>query len=330
MNQEVVAERLSPETGVEVSNGDLGLSVVVPVTERFDPPEAVYEAYRDGVAATGRSYEFIYVLDGHYPEVLAALTALKQRGEPIKIIKFARWFGEATALNVATAHAQGEVILTLPAYRQVEASEIPRLLEALDDCDMAVGRRWPRTGSWFNALQSKMFHILVQRLLETPLGDLGCGARAFKRQVMSELHVYGDQHRFLPLLAERQGFTVREVDLAQDPADRAKRVYSPGTYVRRILDVLTVFFLVKFTRKPLRFFGLIGLSVLAVGSVLTVYLGVERLFFGVGLADRPALILGTLMVVLGIQIIAVGLIGEIVIFTRAKDLKEYKVDEIIE
>lgn len=333
MNQEPIGagvmqqERANPR---EIAGRGVAVSAVVPVTERFDDPIPLYREYRDGVAAAGMAYEFIYVLDGEYPEVLAALQELKSQGEPIKIIKFAKWFGEANALNAGAAAAAGDIILTLPAYRQVKAAEIPRLLDALETCDVAVGRRWPRGDSKFNLLQARVFHRLLKLLLDSPLSDLGCGARALKRQVIDELNIYGDQHRFLPLLAERQGFTISEVNLAQDQGDLVKRVYPFGVYVRRVLDLLSIFFLVKFTRKPLRFFGLIGLTLLAVGSIMTLWLIVERLFFGLALADRPALILSTLMVVLGIQVISVGLIGEIVIFTRAKESKEYNIDEIIE
>ena len=323
MKQEAANQRAAVGQGV-------ALSAVVPVTERYDDPTALYREYRDGVAAAGMAFEFIYVLDGDYPAVFDALQALKSQGEPIKIIKFAKWFGEANALNAAAAAAAGDIILTLPAYRQVKAEEIPRLVAALDECDMAVGRRWPRGDSKFNLVQAKVFHGILKLLLDSPLNDLGCGARALKRRVIDELNIYGDQHRFLPLLAERQGFSVREINMAQDQGDMVKRIYPIGVYVRRVLDLLTIFFLVKFTKKPLRFFGLIGLTVLALGLLLTLYLVFERTFLGVGLADRPALILSTLMVVLGIQIISVGLIGEIVIFTRAKDSKEYNIDEIIE
>lgn len=333
MNQELIgagAMKQEAANPLAVAGQGVALSAVVPVTERFDDPTALYREYRDGVASAGMAFEFIYVLDGDYPEVFAALQDLKSQGEPIKIIKFAKWFGEANALNAAAAAASGDIILTLPAYRQVKADEIPRLIGALDECDMAVGRRWPRGDSKFNLVQAKVFHGLLKLLLDSPLNDLGCGARALKRRVIDELNIYGDQHRFLPLLAERQGFSVREINVAQDQGDLVKRIYPFGVYIRRALDLLTIFFLVKFTKKPLRFFGLIGLTVLALGLLLTLYLVFERTFLGVGLADRPALILSTLMVVLGIQIISVGLIGEIVIFTHAKDIKEYNIDEIIE
>ncbi len=306
------------------------LSAIIPVTERYDDPETVFRAYKAGIEAVGRSYEFIYVLDGAYPQIFETLQRLRDEGEPIKIIKFAKWFGESTALNAGFAAATGDIVLTLPAYLQVAADQIPALVAALDGADVVVARRWPRTDSRINIVQSKVFHSLLTFLLDSPLHDLGCSVRALKRRAIEELTIYGDQHRFLPLIAQRQGFAVTELNVRQDKLDISKRIYPFGTYIRRILDILVIFFLIKFTKKPLRFFGMIGLATLALGALMTVYAVGQRLFFDVALSGRPILVLSTLMIVLGIQIIAVGLIGEIVIFTHAKDMKEYHVDEIVE
>lgn len=308
----------------------VGISAIVPVTERFDEVETLYRAYKSGLEGTGRSYEFIYVLDGDYPGVLSELRRLRDGGEPIRIIALAKWFGEATALTIRFEQAEGDLILTLPAYEQIRADEIPRLVEALEGRDMVVARRFPRRDSALNRIQSKVFHVLLRLIGGVPFLDLGCGLRVFRRQVAQELTIYGDQHRFLPVLASQQGFKVVEVDAAQAEADIFRRVYPPGVYVRRLLDILSIVFVTKFTKKPLRFFGLIGSLVLAVGALGIAYLVVERLFFGGALADRPALVLAALMVVLGFQMIAMGLIGELIIFTHAKDVKDYTIDEIVE
>ena len=130
-------------------------------------------------------------------------------------------------------------------------------------------------------------------------------------------------------MAHRQGFRVIELEVAQSEKDVHQRLYAPGLYVRRLLDLLTIFFLIKFTKKPLRFFGLVGTTLFTLGTIGTLFLITQRLFFDMSLADRPALILSSLLVVLGVQIIAIGLIGEIIIFTHAKDLKEYKIEKII-
>lgn len=304
------------------------LSVIVPVTERCDPVKELFHEYQAGIEATGLSYEIIYVIDGNQATVLDDLTQL-QESEKLTIITLAREFGEATALNAAFSKASGNILLTLPAYRQIQADDIPKLVTALKDSDMVLARRWPRSDSFFNRLQTRAFNFILRSFSSLEIHDAGCSARAFKRAVIDEVQLYGDLHRFFPIIAHRQGFKIVEIDIAQSPREAFRRFYSPGQYVRRLLDLLTVFFLVKFTKKPLRFFGLVGGGLTGLGLVATFYLIAERLFFDIALADRPALILSSLLIVLGIQVIAIGLIGEIIIFTHARELKEYRIDKII-
>jgi hypothetical protein len=151
-----------------------------------------------------------------------------------------------------------------------------------------------------------------------------------KRQVLEEISLYGDQHRLLAALADRQGFRVLEVDVRQSPQDRFKGGYRTREYAHRFLDVFAVFFLVRFTKKPLRFFGMIGAITLAIGSALILYMVTGRLFFDEALANRPALLLSSLLVVLGLQLFALGLLGELIIFTHAGGMKDYQVDRVIE
>jgi len=305
------------------------LSAIVPVTGRYDDVAELYGLYKKGLEDTGKSYEIIYVVDGEYPEVMDVLKRLVAEGERVKIIKLARWFGEATALTIGIQHSSGNILLTLPAYQQVEASEIPRLVERLRDCDMVIARRWPRKDSILNRIQSGVFHMLLNPVSEFKFHDIGCGVRVFKNLVAKEINIYGDQHRFLPILAHKYGFRVLEVDAAQSKMDIPSRIYSPGIYVRRILDIFSIFFLVKFTKKPLRFFGILGSSVFTAGFLILLYLLYTKLFQGVALGDRPILLLGTLLIVLGVQVFAIGLLGEIIIFTHAKDIKEYTIDQVI-
>lgn len=305
------------------------LSAIIPVAEGADDIKATYHEYKRGLDATGLPYEVIYVVDGGHRHLLPDIKALKDSGEPIKIISFSRAFGETAALTAGFDHATGDTLLTLPAHRQVEPEAIPLLVEALRECDMAVAWRWPRSDQRLNVWQSKLYHALLRTLLKSPFHDLGSGARAFHRGVIEEVRIYGDQHRFLPLIALSHGFNVKEVKVPQ-PA-RGRFWAAPlGAYPRRLLDVLAIYFLIKFTRKPLRFFGLIGGSILLLGGLIMALLLVERLFLGEALADRPLLLLGSLLVVLGIQIIAVGLIGEIIIFAFLSEQREYRIEQIVE
>ena len=307
------------------------VSVIIPVTTRHSEVADLLREYKAGLENTGHSYEFVYVLDSGLPRVRESLEKLKAEGEPLKVVILAKWFGEGTALAAGFANSVGDIVLTLPAFRQVQPDEIGRLLELLaDETDMVVAQRYPRLDPTFNRIASKIFHALLRTTLDFPFGDLGCGVRAFKRKILDELQVYGDLAVFLPLLAHQQGFKVAECRTAQARDDAFRRVYSPKIYLQRLLDILTFIFLVRFTKKPLRFFGLVGTTIFAIGGIATLWLVFERLFLGVALADRPALFLASLMIVLGIQMLAVGLIGELIIFTHAKDIKEYNIAEIIE
>ena len=304
------------------------LSVIIPVTERFDPIVELFYEYKRGVEAIGKDYEFVYVIDGEQPDTLEELKKLQQT-EKLTIITLAKRFGESIALSAAFGQTSGDIILTLPAYQQIEADEIPQLVTSLENCDMVLARRWPRRDSLMNRLQNRLFNFLLRLSTNLKIHDAGCSARAFKRDVIEEIQLYGDLHRFFPVMAHRQGFRVIELNVTQSKKDIHQRLYSPGLYVRRLLDLLTIFFLIKFTKKPLRFFGLVGTTLFGLGVVSSLYVIAERLFFDISLADRPALFLSSLLIVLGVQIIAIGLIGEIIIFTHAKDLKEYKIDRII-
>lgn len=306
------------------------VSVVVVVSGRHDGAEELYRAYRAGLAPLDCAIEFVYVLDGPRPEVRAALRQLQFQGEPIRILQLNRTFGEAAALSAASRHVRGDVVLTLPAFFQVEPDELPRLVDALADTDMVISRREHRADSRWNRVQTRLFGALVRTLTRTPFRDLGSNARAVRRRVLEEVRLYGDQHRFLPILAVNHGFRVTEIGLSQSRRDRHVRLASPGTCARRLLDLLTVFFVTKFTRRPMRFYGLVGSATAGVGGVYMAYLVFQRLALDMPLADRPALLLAALFVVLGVQIFSMGLIGELIIYANARDMDEYAIDTVIE
>jgi hypothetical protein len=309
---------------------DISISVIVPVGMRHADLALLYADYKTALGKLPYPYEFIFVLDGRYPREADSLEELQRRGEPIVVVSLTRAFGEATALMVGFERAHGSIVLTLPGYYQIESAEIPKLIEALAGADVAVARRWPRAGSRFESLRRHVFHGALRSLTHLEFGDLGCGARAMRRRVIEELSLYGDQHRFLAILAHRQGFRTVEVTVRQSPQDRFEGRYRLREYAHRALDILNVLFLVRFTKKPLRFFGMIGLLLAGGGALVLLYLIVARLGFAEPLADRPALLLASLLVVLGLQLFAIGLLGELIIFTHARDIKDYQVETVIQ
>jgi glycosyltransferase involved in cell wall biosynthesis len=308
----------------------VSFSVIVPVGTRHADALQLHASYQQGLTLLGGTYELIYVLDGPQPDFATGLRSLLAAGERFTVVGLTRYFGESTALMAGFSKASGRIILTLPAYFQIESADIVKLVEALQRGDVAIGRRWPRIGGWFERVRRWAFHSLLARVTHLKFHDLACGARVFVRTVLEEIHLYGDQHRFLAVLADRQGFRVTEVNLRQSAQDQHSAIYPPRDYARGFLDIFTVFFLVRFTKKPLRFFGMLGITTFGFGALWTLLLVVQRLFFDQPLADRPALLLSSLLLVLGLQLFALGLLGELIIFTHARNLKDYQVAEVLE
>jgi hypothetical protein len=306
------------------------LSIVVPVSQDRSDIGEMYLRYREVVRGLGIAHEFIYVAGYDVPQALNALRALKEKehDKRLRIVILRRWMGEAAALGCGFRHARGETILTLPADPQIDHADIPHVLAALDGADMAVGRPRPVTSSPVEHWRARAFHRLLRLLFGHGFNDPVCVVWAMRRPVIDEIMVYGPQLHLLRLLASERGFRTREVSTHEGRTGATLR-FSLSGRLRIALDILALYLVLKFTRTPLRFFGMIGLPVLLVGLVYTSALGIARLFFRVGLASRPALILGVLMIVLGIQILALGLIGELIVFATGRRLKDYTVEKIV-
>ncbi len=236
------------------------VSIIVPVVERYGNLRQMVAEFSAEIARLGRTQEWIFVVDELQRAVLPQLRELQREStDEMAIILLGGAFGESAALTVGLERARGTHIVTLAAYFQVEPRGVGAAFAALDaGADMVVGRRYPRIDSRFNRAQSRLFHAIVRGLTSTDFHDISCGFKVMKRQVARELNIYGGLHRFIPVLALNRGFTVHEVPLTQRDEDRSTRYYGTGVYLGRLLDILTIVFLMKFTRMPLRFFGLLG------------------------------------------------------------------------
>lgn len=306
-------------------------SVIIPVGSRVDDLAALINEYTEALNGAILRFEIIVVLDGLKAKLMEGLYDVASTCDWLRVLQFSREFGESAALMAGFSEARGDVLVTLPAYWQVKPSEIPTLINAVDDDDdMLIAVRWPRAGSSFERIRRRIFHGMLKLITGHTYRDLGCGVRVFKRDVAQEIPLYGDQYRYLPVLAVRRGFRVREVELAQSPNDFFRGSYRVRDYLHGVLNIMTVFFLVRFTKKPLRFFGSIGFLTAGFGGIFVLVLVTQRLFYGTPLADRPALLLGSLLIVLGVQLFALGLLGELIIFSHAADAKEYAIRSIIE
>lgn len=309
------------------------VSVIIPVLRDDAPVAELHRAYEEALRGAERQVEFLYVLAPQSRRALAALSAFKRAGESLTLIVLSRWDGEGAALRSAFQRARGETVLVLSAGWQVEPRDVPKVLAALEHSDMAVATRQGLASSWFTSLQARLFQWLVRVLFGHSINDPVCRVRAYRREVLDEIAAYSVQQHFAPLLAAERGFRIAEVDVAPAKLAPGRTPQGGGFSVlsrlRLAVEALSLFFVLKFIHKPLRFFAMVGLPILVIGLIYTGILAFERLVFGQGLADRPALVLAVLLIVLGIQVIALGLIGEIIIYVSGKRIKDYTIEKIL-
>jgi glycosyltransferase involved in cell wall biosynthesis len=310
----------------------MDISVLIPICEADDEIEDVFVKTREILERNNLSYEFIFVLDGQFPNAEEKLDKIQtNNNEIVKVIKFNRTFGEAKALTAAFNESSGSRILTLAAYFQVIPDEIQKLFDIFtDDIDMIVGARYPKQDNFFIRMQSKIFHSVVNRFTGESFRDIVSNVRLMRRNVMQKIELYGDLYRFIPILALHHGFNVKEVPLQQARTSSQIKIYRPGAYLSRMLDIFTLVFLIKFIQKPLRFFGLWAVGIGLAGFLITSVTIIQRLFFDMGLAERPLFFVGTLLILLAIQTFFIGLVAEIILFLHKPSMPYYNIEEKID
>ncbi len=288
---------------------------------------ALLEGYLKALDAQGQPFELICVFDHASGGIAEAVRDLGVAWPQLMGISQRPWGGEDTALKVGIDRAVGEVVVTLPGWSEIDPAEIGPLIAALGEDDMVTGRR---KSAGAGARQG-VTHGLIKFLFGRRFGDVFCRARAGRREMFAKISDMGVRQHFLPVLAVAEGYRVTETDIAQDPSPAAPPAYSfkPLGHISAFVDLLTLYVGLKFLRRPLRFFGAIGLPLLLLGAMITTWLIVSRLIFGEALADRPALVFSVMMMVLGLQILALGLIGEIVIFSSSRRMRTYEIETII-
>jgi glycosyltransferase involved in cell wall biosynthesis len=307
------------------------VSLLVPVVERHDDLRELHQAVLPELEKLGARYEILYLVSAEFDRAFQQARELHERdGERVRVLRFARPVSEAAALATGFARARGELLLTLPAYFDADPAGLVALHRALGEgADLAFASRTQRSDGVLKRIQAGGFNRLTAWLTGTRFRDVASGTRALRREVVDELPLYGDFHRFLPVLAHRIGFAVWEVPVRQDARASAPALYRPRTYLWRALDLLSMFFLSHFTRRPLRLFGAVGSLFGGAGALILLTLGIERLL-GQAIAGRPILILGTLLLGLGVQSFTIGLLGELLLYFQARDVRDYRVAQIFE
>ena len=310
---------LRPET--------LDLSVIVAVDGAPDLPSTL-EMYRSALDDLQTSYEVLCAIDGSNEPLLADLLKLAEDWPELMVLGQRPWADEDAALQATVRRAKGSRVLTLAGWPEVAPEALAPLLENQQNADMVVAVREGRSVTG----RSRVLQSTLRRLFGRSWDDLFCRTRVATRSVMEEASSFGVRQHFLPTISAELGRSVTEVTVPSAPADTkgaATFVFKPMGHVRALFDAATLYVVLKFLRRPLRFFGSVGLPIFLLGVLITGFYLAIRLFGSVALADRPGLIFGVLMIVLGLQIVAMGLIGEIVIFANSRQMKQYSVKAIL-
>jgi glycosyltransferase involved in cell wall biosynthesis len=305
------------------------VSVVASVCNLADGIADVVESLAASLRELRVPFEMVFVDDASTDGTWERLVSLSRRDRRLRLVRMRASFGEAAALDAGFRTARGGTVLYVSGRVRVNAGGLPALLRRLDrDADFVVGRRFPRRDSLLNRAVSRAFNVLARRITAIPLRDINSGVFATRREVLERIPFYGDLINFLPVLVMQQGYRVVEEDVEQLPGSFRLSKY-PKEYVQRFLDIVTVFFLTRYSKKPIHFMGFVGAVFAAVGLAIEGYLFVYRILGIGGIAGRPLLVLGALLLVIGIQMVSIGLIGEMIIFTHAGDIKEYNIEETI-
>jgi glycosyltransferase involved in cell wall biosynthesis len=311
-------------------DGTLDVTVVVPVQSEHAEVRDVVDALGAELDREGRTWELFFVFDGVAGKAFETVRELRREyGSKVKSISFKNAFGESVCLSAAFERSRGRYLITAPQYVQIDPTELGRMLSALEaGSDFVAPWRSPRVDPWLNRLQSAVFNLVIRQVVRMHFHDLNCYFRAIRREVLEDVAIYGDMYRFLPVIAHRQGYRVDEVKVRHLKEWGKAGFFGLGVYTRRFLDVLAVMFLSKFTLKPLRFFGTVGGVFSLLGAAILLYLSILKLGFAEPVSGRPLLVMGVMLFALGVQIIGFGLVGEIIIFSQARNLKEYRVERI--
>jgi glycosyltransferase involved in cell wall biosynthesis len=274
-------------------------------------------------------FEIVFVDDGSRDHTVEQVRRARQLDPRVKLVRLRRNFGKAAAITAGFDHCRGEIILTMDGDLQDDPEEIPRMLAALEErgLDLVSGWKRRRRDPASKRYPSRLFNWVTRKLARVDLHDFNCGFKAYRREVLEQVAVYGELHRYIPVLASRRGFQVGEIEVAHHPRRHGVSKYGWDRFYKGLLDLITVLFITRYTRRPLHLFGLVGLVLLNVGFFINAYLAVLW-FLGHGLSNRPLLLLGVLLMLMGIQVLTTGLLGEMITLKNFRRLDSYSIKEV--
>ena len=308
------------------------LSVIIPVFNEADNVERLLDEIHDVLRPTGLKYEVVFVDDGSTDRTADRLKERVRSDPALVVIRLRKNFGQTAALSAGFDHARGDLIVTMDGDRQNDPADIPRLLDKLrEGFDIVSGWRVHRKDPWLTRrIPSRIANGLISLITGVHLHDYGCSLKIFRGDVIRQIRLYGEMHRFIPAIASWIGVSVAELPVNHRPRTAGRSKYGLSRTVRVILDLLTVKFLLSYATRPIQIFGLIGLISLGIGAGIGVYLSVLRLVFLESIANRPLLLFAVLLVMTGFQFVTMGLLAEMISRTyhESQEKPIYVVKEI--
>jgi glycosyltransferase involved in cell wall biosynthesis len=314
--------------------GPVSLSVVVPVLDEREALEPLQAEIEAACARTGRAWEVVWVDDGSTDGSDEVLERLARSRDHVRYVRLRRNFGKSAALRAGFDHSSGDVVVTLDGDGQDDPAEIPALVAKLEEgYDVVSGWKQRRQDPAAKRIGSKVFNRLTARLSGVPLHDVNCGLKAYRGDAVRRLGLYGEQHRFIPVLGFQRGWRVAELPVAHRPRAQGRSKFGFERYARGLLDLLGVLFIGRYQHRPLHLFGGAGVLAMAAGFVICVYLTIVKIS-GQAIGERPLLTLGVLLIIAGIQLLTLGLVSEMITATR-QDVTGHKasaqlVDRVVE
>jgi len=290
------------------------LSVVIPVYNEEENIQLLHAKLKEAMVILDNEYEILFVDDGSTDRTLSILEEIQAGDKHVIVLSLRRNFGQTAAFAAGFDFARGDVIVTMDGDLQNDPADIPKLLERIKDHDLVSGWRKKRKDPFFTRrLPSIMANWLISKVTGVKLHDYGCSLKAYRRDVIKNLKLYGEMHRFIPAVASWYGVRIAEVETVHHPRMHGKSKYGISRTLKVVLDLITVKFLQSFSTKPIQFFGPVGVFSGFLGFLISLYLTFDKIFFGRDIGGRPLLLLGALLIIVGIQLIGMGLLGEMLV-----------------
>jgi hypothetical protein len=275
-------------------------------------------------------FEILIVANRTEAFITSTMTNDIMQREPIKIIAFPGFVSQAVSLKAAVDESSGDIILAFGSDQELTEESYDKLLIKLeDDVDVVVPNRKLRKDPVIYRLHSKIFNQVIIRLIGVELNDIGCKVRYFRREVFDNIDLCEHVFKFLPMLARQKGFKIKEIECEQIEKDRIHKIYRIRKYLDSIVEIVNLFFSTKYSKKPLRFFNLIGFTLIILGGMSLIVIGINKVFFDQTIGNSPLLLIGMISLVAGTQASSFGLLGEIISFMNGRQHKEYNIEKII-